>query len=465
MVVPGKDSRKMRKKVGPDEVEAGVKELPVDQVSSDVEAEAVVSGGQEDISMDLLKAVKVYPQVESVHASWLHRLSNIINFVPRYIENLESQVPEMRGKIEALFEDSFPDMDLFQVAAQMKGEENIATLMAKNFGVIESDIKNLVVFVRKARVFSVVLYDIVRWFSFEPSERTRELAIHRDAVIALIDSLNGPSIEGFDNSFCQRAKEVLVVLDEILDLKGDNLGEIDEVKLLASVNAIDSAMLAGMEDMSECLAEKHLMIKRLIDEMYEGLSQEFGDDEDGQKFVSIVFNLVRKRVDELGSALGECKEIAEKVVAVEEEAESEIGLELGKYFEGLNDARGVKVNVSENFPGGIEVPIGQQKFGLLVGNLIDNAKKAMKPDGEIEIDIFVSFSAGEVTVEVVDSGVGIPDDVKRQLNDGENVSTSGGGKGMIDIRDVLSQLKGTIHFESEIGARTVVRVKFPVSVK
>jgi two-component system phosphate regulon sensor histidine kinase PhoR len=90
-------------------------------------------------------------------------------------------------------------------------------------------------------------------------------------------------------------------------------------------------------------------------------------------------------------------------------------------------------------------------------NLLDNAVKFNRPDGEVEVEC-TPIADGKVRISVRDSGIGIPkDDLKRIFErfyrvDKARARPAGGtGLGLPIVKEVVDRMGGTVAVESQLG--------------
>ena len=107
-------------------------------------------------------------------------------------------------------------------------------------------------------------------------------------------------------------------------------------------------------------------------------------------------------------------------------------------------------------------------LSTVVSNVVGNAIKYNRPGGSVSI----RASAGEqgVTLEVSDTGIGIPKDCLPHLfqefyrvKTHETQDIPGTGLGLIICNRILSELGGAIEVESEEGEGTSVIIRFPLA--
>jgi predicted ATPase/signal transduction histidine kinase len=95
-------------------------------------------------------------------------------------------------------------------------------------------------------------------------------------------------------------------------------------------------------------------------------------------------------------------------------------------------------------------------------NLIHNAIQAMSDRGKLEIKVFEV--SGEVAVQIIDSGCGIPSEIRERIFEPfftTKAAGEGSGLGLDIVRKIINRHQGKIEVESQPG-RTVFSVFLPV---
>jgi len=106
-------------------------------------------------------------------------------------------------------------------------------------------------------------------------------------------------------------------------------------------------------------------------------------------------------------------------------------------------------------------------LSVVLDNLITNAIKYNKPGGKVTVS--GTQWRGEVVLEIADTGVGIPEkfcpflfeEFSRVQGDGAK-KTAGTGLGLHIAKKIVSEMGGTIKFDSEFGAGSTFWVRLPV---
>jgi len=92
-------------------------------------------------------------------------------------------------------------------------------------------------------------------------------------------------------------------------------------------------------------------------------------------------------------------------------------------------------------------------------NLIDNSIKAMQEKGEIKI--FLSRENGEVIVKMIDTGKGIPEEIKANIAEGDLIKLKEFGMGLIIAYSVVKLHKGIFQVERNNPSGTIIVIKIP----
>jgi len=126
----------------------------------------------------------------------------------------------------------------------------------------------------------------------------------------------------------------------------------------------------------------------------------------------------------------------------------------------LANKKNIKINYLHS---PVEVPkviIDPEKMRQVIQNLVENAIKYTPKNGEINITVSVK-SSEFVEVSIADSGIGIPEDQKKQIftrffraKNAVKVETDGSGLGLFIVKGIVEKHGGTVGFNSEEGKGT-----------
>jgi signal transduction histidine kinase len=103
------------------------------------------------------------------------------------------------------------------------------------------------------------------------------------------------------------------------------------------------------------------------------------------------------------------------------------------------------------------------KFHRLLANLVSNAFQAMPEGGTLQVN--VNRKGDRALLEIIDTGIGIPEDVREHLFEPYFTTKSKGtGLGLAIAKRVVEESNGTITLESnlETGVGTIARIYLPL---
>ena len=103
----------------------------------------------------------------------------------------------------------------------------------------------------------------------------------------------------------------------------------------------------------------------------------------------------------------------------------------------------------------------RQRFRQCFINILKNAVEAMPNGGHLYIE--THFSKDYVTICVRDTGLGMSSEQLERLGEPyySTKGKNGTGLGMMVVYSIIRAMNGFIRVESEIGAGTTFRIKFP----
>ena len=152
------------------------------------------------------------------------------------------------------------------------------------------------------------------------------------------------------------------------------------------------------------------------------------------------------------TAYSDIGEIAESVIKEYQQLPSAANIALStEIAPGLAPARGDAVSLN-----------------MLVGNLVSNAVKYNRPGGKVTVR--VASDDKWITLEVSDTGLGIPSDLRSRLFEEfyriktpETQNIPGTGLGLVICKKIVDDLGGSIQVDSKEGEYTTFTVKIPVA--
>jgi heavy metal sensor kinase len=117
----------------------------------------------------------------------------------------------------------------------------------------------------------------------------------------------------------------------------------------------------------------------------------------------------------------------------------------------------------------VTVPGDASALGRVVGNLVTNAIRYNRPNGEVHVTL--EREGSEAVFTVRDTGEGIPEEHRTQLferfyraDKARSRATGGSGLGLAIAKAVVEAHRGTIGFESTVGKGSTFWVRLPCRV-
>jgi signal transduction histidine kinase len=114
---------------------------------------------------------------------------------------------------------------------------------------------------------------------------------------------------------------------------------------------------------------------------------------------------------------------------------------------------------------GILVPFDSEYLRRAVINVVTNAVQALEEEESPgkELKVKTAVSGDRIEIRVVDTGPGIPEDIRDRLFE-PLFSTRGFGVGLglVIVKDIMEEHGGGIEIESEVGKGTAVVLWLPV---
>ena len=104
----------------------------------------------------------------------------------------------------------------------------------------------------------------------------------------------------------------------------------------------------------------------------------------------------------------------------------------------------------------------EEKLGQVFINLIQNALQASSGEGRITVETRVLPSQGQVEVNVIDNGPGVPEDYRQKIFDPFfTTKDMGTGLGLSICHSIVQQHRGTITMECDRLSGTTFSVRLP----
>ena len=112
--------------------------------------------------------------------------------------------------------------------------------------------------------------------------------------------------------------------------------------------------------------------------------------------------------------------------------------------------------------------VDEMHFTNVLFNLLDNAVKYRNENEQLELNISTKNKDNKLVISISDNGIGIKkEDLKKiferfyRVHTGNRHDVKGFGLGLAYVKNVIDNLKGTIHAESEVGKGTKFIITLP----
>ena len=112
--------------------------------------------------------------------------------------------------------------------------------------------------------------------------------------------------------------------------------------------------------------------------------------------------------------------------------------------------------------------VDEMHFTNVLFNLLDNAVKYRNEENKLELNITTKNKDNKLVISISDNGIGIKKEDLRKIferfyrvHTGNRHDVKGFGLGLAYVKNVIDNLKGTIHAESEVGKGTKFIITLP----
>ncbi len=367
--------------------------------------------------------------------------------VPRPLQSLSRAMKEMAERVRQVVE---------QANLEAARREAILACMAEGVLAVNSELK--VVFCNGAFVhaFSTpvpvaegrTLFEVVR----EPEIRNMlERVLHSgsaDTARFRLPSAAGRWFEARALPLAQSPpRGAVIVLHDVTDIQKQEQLRKDFV---ANVSHELRTPLAAIRGYAETLLEGAL-----------------DDANHNRKFVEVILSHAI-RLNNIASdllVLSELDSDAPVSAAVEPVSVKDVLESVVRTFEPAAKSR--QVRLTQTLPD--ECLIEGHRFRLeqVVTNLVDNAIKFSRPDGEVHVAC-VESEDGMVSIAVSDTGIGIPSrDLNRiferfyRVDQARSRPAGGTGLGLPIVREIVNRMGGRVQVESQLGRGSTFTITLP----
>ncbi|MCB8964011.1 MAG: PAS domain S-box protein [Bacteroidales bacterium] len=137
------------------------------------------------------------------------------------------------------------------------------------------------------------------------------------------------------------------------------------------------------------------------------------------------------------------------------------------HSEAATIAQRKNIAITHNIPNNLQIVADSNMIKTVIRNLISNAIKFSRQDGQIKIGTHIN--SNRITIEVADNGIGMSQADQERLWNNSNPHTTAGtnnekgtGLGLLLCKDFVEKHGGKIWVESEVGLGSVFKIQLPL---
>lgn len=265
--------------------------------------------------------------------------------------------------------------------------------------------------------------------------------------------------------------ELYIPMSKFIDVNiipyGKSPDEIESILVLlydiTQVRRLETVRTEFVANASHELRTPVTAIKGFAETLLDGALKQ---PELAEKFITIIAN-ESNRLETIISDILELSRVEKKSepMVVKPFEVVETVTNLIQFFYKQADRKHISISVDVERP--VMMKADQHRIEQIFTNLIDNAINYSDVDSEVKINI--EQVNNSVHFSVSDKGIGIPKaDQERiferfyRVDKGRSRNSGGTGLGLSIVRNLIMNMNGTIHVESEVGIGTTFHIKLPL---
>lgn len=265
--------------------------------------------------------------------------------------------------------------------------------------------------------------------------------------------------------------ELYIPMSKFIDVNiipyGKSPDEIESILVLlydiTQVRRLETVRTEFVANASHELRTPVTAIKGFAETLLDGALKQ---PELAEKFITIIAN-ESNRLETIISDILELSRVEKKSepMVVKPFEVVETVTNLIQFFYKQADRKHISISVDAERP--VMMKADQHRIEQIFTNLIDNAINYSDVDSEVKINI--EQVNNSVHFSVSDKGIGIPKaDQERiferfyRVDKGRSRNSGGTGLGLSIVRNLIMNMNGTIHVESEVGIGTTFHIKLPL---
>jgi two-component system CheB/CheR fusion protein len=228
----------------------------------------------------------------------------------------------------------------------------------------------------------------------------------------------------------------------------DQAGKLVDAETLAAIGKTAGMVGHDIRNPLQAIASDVYLAKADLAEVPEGKAKEgIKESLDG----------VEKNVEYINKIVQDLQDYAKPNVPVAKETDLEALCQAVLFKNGVPENIAADYNVNSNVK---RIITDESMLQRILSNLVNNAVQAMPNGGKLTLS--AQEEAGNTVIEVKDSGVGIPENIKPKLfTPLFTTKAKGQGFGLAVVKRLTQALGGTVTFESEVGNGTKFIIRLP----
>lgn len=268
-------------------------------------------------------------------------------------------------------------------------------------------------------------------------------------------------------------------IDEEIEIQGSYFSV--SISLLYSKDSVRGAVVV-LRDMTE----QHRLDKMRSDfianvshelrtpiSMLQGYSEAIIDEvvtteEDKQEMIRIIYD-ESKRMSRLVTELLDLARLESGYLSIYKEKVSVLPTieRITQKFDQIAKEKNIRLYFEHTLSQNVHLQLDEDRMEQVLTNLIDNALRHTPKEGSVTVKL--SKTAGQIIIEVKDTGYGIPEEdlpyVFERFYKADKARTrgkSGTGLGLAIAKNIVERHDGNLSVESEVGVGTTFIIKLPL---
>jgi len=248
--------------------------------------------------------------------------------------------------------------------------------------------------------------------------------------------------------------------DEIGSLVKEYNKKVEELSISAELLARSERESAWREMAKQIAHEiKNPLTPMKLNIQY--LQRAKGKDEDYNKYLERVTNILIEQIDNLSNIATEFSNFAKipratnQVFCLAEQLQKTIDL-----YESYKEA---EIVFHSNGCDNVEVNADKEQLSRAIINLVKNAIQSVPEDRKAIIKMELNRRDDKVLISVTDNGAGIPVELRHKLfSPSFTTKTSGMGLGLAIVKNIVENFAGRVWFETELNNGTTFFIEIPI---